>query len=160
VNADSTTHGGAEVGASAALARTAAGDLRLQLVYTWSRLRFDGDAVYGDNRLAGLPEHLLRAGLSFETPAGYSLEPHVEWVPSAYPIDHANTLDAPGYTLAGLRLGRRADSGWNVFVEGRNLGDRRWIATTGVIADARGRDQALFFPGDGRSWFVGGGYRF
>lgn len=160
VNADSTVHAGAELGASAALAHTPAGDLRLQLVYTWTRLRFDDDPVFGDKRLAGLSEHLLRAGLSFTMPSGWTAEPNVEWVPSDYPVDHANTLDAPGYTLAGLRLGRRADRGWSVFVEGRNLTDRRWIATTGVVADAAGRDQALFFPGDGRSWFVGGGYRF
>jgi iron complex outermembrane recepter protein len=160
VNAGSTTHDGAELGASAALAETAAGDLRLDLVYTWTRLRFDGDPVFGDNHLAGLPEHLLRAGLSFTTPGGWSVEPSVEWAPSDYFVDHANTLDAPGYTLANLRLGRRADAGWTLFVEGRNLTDRRWIATTGVVADARGRDQALFFPGDGRSWYLGGGYRF
>lgn len=160
VNAGSTTHAGAELGASAALAETAAGDLRLDLVYTWTRLRFDGDPAFGDNELAGLPEHLLRAGLSFTTGGGWYLEPNVEWVPEDFFVDHANTLAAPGYSLANLRLGRRADAGWTLFVEGRNLADRRFVATTGVLPDAGGRDQAVFFPGDGRAVFVGGGYKF
>jgi iron complex outermembrane receptor protein len=160
VNAGSTLHTGAELGASAAVARTARGDLRLQLVYTWSRLRFDADPVYGDNRLAGLPEHLLRAGLSFATAGGWYAEPSLEWVPEDYFVDHANTLAAPGYTLTNLRLGHRADRGWTLYLEGRNLTDRRWITTTGVLADARGQDQAVFFPGNGRSFYLGGGYKF
>ncbi|MCY1353734.1 hypothetical protein D9M68_460340 [compost metagenome] len=45
--------------------------------------------------------------------------------------------------------------GLGFFVEGRNLSDKTYVATTGVIADARGRDSAQFLPGDGRSLYVG-----
>jgi outer membrane receptor protein involved in Fe transport len=75
------------------------------------------------------------------------------------PYRAANTLFADPYTLFGLKLGYRSDRGLGGFVEGRNLGDRTYAATTGVIADARGRDSAQFLPGDGRSVFAGLDYR-
>jgi iron complex outermembrane receptor protein len=67
----------------------------------------------------------------------------------------ANTLFADGYTLWGFKAGLRVAKGFSFFVEGRNLGDRRYAATTGVIADARGQDSAQFWPGDGRSFYAG-----
>ena len=41
------------------------------------------------------------------------------------------------------------------FLEGRNLSDKTYVATTGVIADANGQDSAQFLPGDGRSFYAG-----
>jgi iron complex outermembrane receptor protein len=41
------------------------------------------------------------------------------------------------------------------FVEGRNLADKKYAATTGVIANAGGIDSRQFNPGLGRSVFVG-----
>ena len=41
------------------------------------------------------------------------------------------------------------------FLEGRNLSNKTYIATTGVIADANGQDSAQFLPGDGRSFYAG-----
>lgn len=155
-NADRTLHQGAEVGFELALAEHASGgSLVLRQAYTWSRFRFDGDAVYGDNQLAGFPEHYLRAELAWEHPSGFYGGPSVEWVPERYAVDHANTLFADSYTLLGLKIGYRTASGLTVFVEGRNLTDEVYAATTGVIADARGRDSAQFLPGDGRSIFIG-----
>lgn len=56
-------------------------------------------------------------------------------------------------------MGYRAESGWAGFVEGKNLTDEIYAATTGVVADARGRDSAQFLPGDSRSVFAGLEYR-
>jgi iron complex outermembrane receptor protein len=158
INADRTTHSGLEAGLSL-LFPTAGGDLRLRQTYTWSRFRFDGDPVYGDNQLAGLPEHYYRAELLYERESGVYGGPNLEWVADKYPVDHANTLFAEGYTVLGLKVGYRAKSGWAAFVEGKNLTDETYAATTGVIADARGRDAAQFLPGDGASFFGGLEYR-
>ena len=165
INAGSTTHEGAEVGFSAALGGSGgAAPFGLRFAYTWGRFRFDDDPTFGGNRLAGLPEHLLHAEVELRFAArrfgdggsdGWYLAPNVEWAPQEYPVDHANTLYADGYTTVGLKLGRRAAGGWSWFIEGRNLTDRRYAATTGVVADAAGADLALFFPGDGRSVYVG-----
>lgn len=156
VNAGRTLHSGAEVGIEARLFDgVAGGSLSLRQTYLWNRFVFHGHPVYGDNRLAGVPEHLLRAELAWRHPRGLYGAPHLEWAPGRSPVDHANTLFAEGYTLVGARLGYRTSRGISAFLEGRNLTDRTYAATTGVIADARGRDSAQFLPGDGASVFAG-----
>jgi iron complex outermembrane recepter protein len=57
--------------------------------------------------------------------------------------------------LVGVKVGRNEGAGLSWFVEGRNLADRTYAATTGVIADARGLDAAQFLPGDGRAVYAG-----
>lgn len=158
VNAGRTVHAGLEAGLSLRFPAPA-GELVVRQVYTWSRFRFDGDPVYGDNRLAGSPEHVVKAELSYERVSGFYGGPNVEWVPDRSPVDHANTLFADPYTLFGLKLGWRAPGGWAAFLEGKDLTDETYAATTGVIADARGRDSAQFLPGDGASVFAGLEYR-
>lgn len=153
-NADRTLRSGVEAGMEVRVGTA----LLLRQVYNWSRFRFDGDPVYGDNQLAGLPEHYYRAEVLYER-AGFYGGPNVEWVPEEYPVDQANTLFADPYTLLGFKLGYRSESGWAGFVEGKNLTDETYAATTGVIADAFGRDSAQFLPGDGASVFAGIEYR-
>jgi iron complex outermembrane receptor protein len=41
------------------------------------------------------------------------------------------------------------------FVEGRNLSNKTYAATTGVITSASGQDQAQFNPADGRAVYAG-----
>lgn len=158
INADRTVHSGAEVGFETRLGGSRS-PFVLRQVYNWSRFVFDGDPVFGDNQLAGIPEHFLRTELLWDSPSGFYGGPNVEWVPEDYPVDHANTLFADAYTVLGFKLGYRAGQGWAGFVEGKNLTDETYAATTGVIADARGRDSAQFLPGDGASVFAGIEYR-
>ena len=158
INAGRTVHAGLEAGFEARFGPATA-PLALRTAYTWSRFRFDGDPTFGDNQLAGLPEHLVRAELLWEHPRGLYGGPNVEWVPEGYPVDHANTLFADGFTALGAKLGWRSERGLAGFVEGKNLTDEVYAATTGVVADARGRDSAQFLPGDGASLFAGIEYR-
>lgn len=158
INAGRTLHQGAEIGLEARTARPRA-EILLRQTYNWSRFVFDGDPVFGDNTLAGIPEHFLRTELLVER-GGLYFGPNLEWVPSRYPVDHANTLFADPYTLWGAKIGYRTERGWGAFVEGKNLTGETYAATTGVIADARGQDSAQFLPGDGRSVFAGIDYRF
>ena len=154
INADRTLHSGVEAGFEARL-----GAWRLRQVYTWSRFRFDGDPAFGDNQLAGMPEHFLRTELLYESARGLYGGPNLEWVPDHYPVDHANTLFADDYAIVGLKLGYRGERGIGGFVEAKNLTDETYAATTGVVADARGRDAAQFLPGDGASIYAGVDYR-
>jgi iron complex outermembrane receptor protein len=157
INADRTVHAGAEIGLQARMARPW-GTVTARQVYNWSRFEFRDDPAFGDGVLAGMPEHFLRTELLFERGSYYG-GPNLEWVPDRYPVDHANTLFADPYTVLGLKLGYRGERGLGGFVEGRNLTDETYAATTGVIADARGRDSAQFLPGDGRSVFAGLDFR-
>ena len=76
------------------------------------------------------------------------------------PIDPATTLCADGYAVVGLRAGYRPAQGLAWFVDARNLTDETYAASTGVIADARGRDSAQFLPGDGIAVYGGIEWRF
>ena len=151
INAPKTVHQGLEL----------AGQAKLPYGFSWraayllNDFRFDGNASYGDNRLAGLPLHELRSELSW-THGGFYAGPNIEWVPVGGWVDHANMLSADGYTLLGFKLGGAINDGhWRWFIDARNLTDETYAATTGVIANAAGRDQRQFLPGDGRSVYLG-----
>lgn len=151
INADRTVHQGLELGLGWRLHPA----WLLSANYLYNDFRFDADPVYGNNRLAGIPRQQLRTQLRWSTDERLYLEPNLEWVPQGAYVDHANSYRAPGYTLLGLRVGGRIDGAWRWFLDARNLQDRRWIASTNVIADARGQDGRNFLPGDGRSFYVG-----
>ncbi|TQD48916.1 TonB-dependent receptor family protein [Marilutibacter aestuarii] len=151
VNADHTLHQGVELGLDWAFANR----WKLSANYLLNDFRFDHDPVYGDNTLAGVPRQQVRMALRWSPGPVFHVAPQVEWVPQDYYIDHANTFTAPGYALLGLKLGGDIGSGASWFVDARNLADRKWISTTGVIADAGGQDSAQFLPGDGRSVYAG-----
>jgi iron complex outermembrane recepter protein len=129
--------------------------LSLNQAYTWNDFRFSEDPVLGSNRIAGIPEYVYRAELLYEWLHGYYFGPSFEWVPADYPVDHANTLLAQAYAIVGLKAGYRRERGWAWFIEGKNLSDAHYVATTEVIADARGQDLPVFFAGDGIAAFAG-----
>ena len=161
VNADATTHAGVEFGAEIDLLGgnwdypASTQRLVLRTAWTYGRFRFEDDARYGDNVLAGLPPHLIRTELIWENGAGWYAGPTAEWVPQKTFIDFRNTVYSDPYAIAGFRLGRRQAPGLSWFIETRNLFDRRYVATTGVIEQANGLDQPQFLPGDGRSFYGG-----
>jgi iron complex outermembrane receptor protein len=151
VNAPRTTHDGLEAGAQVAITKS----LTWRSSYLWSRFRFDNNVSYGDNALPGIPEHFYRGELTWAPARGYFVTLNTEWSPRRYAVDMAHTLFADPYALFGLKVGRNEETGFSWFLEGRNLADRTYAATTGVIADARGLDAAQFLPGVGRAVYAG-----
>ncbi|HKQ83048.1 MAG TPA: TonB-dependent receptor [Steroidobacteraceae bacterium] len=151
VNAPRTVHRGIELG----LALQLAPEVSWRSSYLWNDFRFDDNATYGDNRLPGIPEHFYRGELSWSFLPTYAATLTGEWSPRRYAIDMANSWHADSYALVGVKLARTVSKGLSWFVEGRNLTDRNYAATTGVIADARGQDAAQFLPGDGRAVYAG-----
>ncbi|VVQ21484.1 Ferric aerobactin receptor [Pseudomonas fluorescens] len=149
VNADHTIHQGIELGGALTFDQFV---LRGQ--YLLNDFRFDDDKVYGDNRLAGIPQQFIKGEALWQLQGWYA-GPTFEWVPNHYNVDEAETLYADGYAIWGLKGGYRPAQGLGFFVEGRNLSDKTFASTTGVIADAKGQDSAQFLPGDGRSLFFG-----
>ncbi len=116
--------------------------------------RFQNDPAYGDNRIAGIPALTYRAELRYEDPCGFYCGPNLEAAARSW-VDHANTLDADPYLVLGFRAGYRNAKGFSFFAEGRNLTNRRYATTTGVIANARGLDAAQFSPAERASFFCG-----
>ncbi|TLD69156.1 TonB-dependent receptor [Phragmitibacter flavus] len=127
--------------------------------YLWSRFSYDGDQEFGDNRLPGIPEHYYRVELLYTHPCGFYAGPNLEWTFDDYFVDSANTLKSDAYALLGFKIGYRTKKGVSFFVEGRNLTDETYAATTSVVSRAN-PGSAVFLPGDGRSWFVGLEYKF
>lgn len=159
INLDRTVHRGIEAGASWRFAEDALAGVRpgaafvLRSAYTLSDFRFDGDPRWENKQLPGVPRHLLRTELLYRDAAGFFAGPNLEWVPQASFVDNANSMKTESYALLGLRVGREGER-WSVFVEARNLANRRYIASASTTDQAR-PDLALFEPGNGRSVHAG-----
>lgn len=163
-NLDRTVHQGLEAGLHWTALRGVftrgqqADSLRINAAYTYSDFHFSGDRQWGSRRIPGVPRHLLRAEAVYHHPSGFYIGPNLEWVPQAYFADNANTLRTQAYALLGLRAGWEHGS-YSFYLEGRNLGNRKYIASTS-ITDRAGADWALFEPGTGRALFAGLQVRF
>lgn len=158
LNADKTRHQGVEIGLAGPFANNAIsqGDsLQWTLAYTLGRFRFNNDPVYGSAAIPGIPEEYVRAKLDYKHPAGWSVSPNIEYVPQGYFVDLANTFASDPYVLLGLNLSYKASETLRFFVDGRNLTDKTYAATTSVTVNANGADSAQFAPGEGRSVYAG-----
>jgi len=155
VNAPRTVHRGLELGAQIALTDT----LSWRSAYLYSDFRFDDHPVYADNTLPGIPRHFYRGELTLTPRESWFVTLTSEWSPDRVAVDMANSLFADSYATWGAKLGRTVEDGFSFFIEGRNLSDRTYAASTGVIPDARGLDAAQFLPGDGRSVYAGVSWR-
>jgi iron complex outermembrane receptor protein len=134
--------------------------LWLNLAYTFSDFRFDNDPLYGNSELPGAPRHFLRAELLYKHPSGVYFGPNVEWVPQAYFVDSANTLDTEPYVLWGFKAGYNPEkSSFSAYIDARNLADTPYIASTGITNVANPAVTNLFEPGTGRAVYAGVKYK-
>lgn len=163
VNLNNTIHQGVEAGANwnfyqglwVKTPNVPQDGLWLNFAYTYSDFYFDNDPVWGNNQLPGIPRHYLRAELLYKHPNGFYAGPNVEWVPTAYYVDDANTLNTSPYALLNFKMGyERPDGRFSVYLDARNLLDVAYIASVSVTGYAS-PNQALFEPGNGRAVYVG-----
>ena len=101
---------------------------------------------------AGFSRCYVRAELLYKHPNGFYAGPNVEWVPQAYVVDNANSVKTAPYALLNFRVGYDRTDGWSAYLEGRNLFDKKYIASTS-IAETANAASALFEPGTGRAVF-------
>jgi iron complex outermembrane receptor protein len=148
-NASRTVHAGLEFGMTARL--PAGFEWRHSLLV--NEFRFDDDDDFGDNRLAGVPPLFMRGELLYRN-RGFYIGPTFE-ASRRYAVDFAETLYAGSYAIIGLKMGQQINEQLSWFVEARNLADRKYVATSGVVRDQKGLDGALFLPGDGRALYAG-----
>ena len=157
-NAGTTILQGVELGASIDLARGAfAADDRLVLRQLWnySHFHFQNDRRYGNNSLAGIPEHVFRTTLSYTHPSGFYIAPSLDIVPTCAFVDYANTQRVPNYILLGLQAGIDFANGLSVYMDARNLTDKRDISDFGPVTRYSASGTQTFYPGDGRSVYFG-----
>ncbi len=153
-NADKTRRWGIEASADARLATPGwqAGDsLIADARWTFTDARFADDPVFGNRRLPILPPHVIGLGLAYAAPHGMTGAIFATIVPEGGFADYAGTLQADGYATIGARAAWKLKT-VTLFVEGRNLTDKRYAST--VIAaqnNLGGVDSSTFAPGEGRA---------
>ncbi len=156
INAGKTIHRGLEFGLTARLPYS----LQWRSSLLINDFKLDNDPTFGSNRLPGIQRSLLRAELVYrgsDVLENFYIGPTIEWSPQRYNVDFAETLYADSYFLWGMKAGQKINQHWSWFIEGRNLANQKYAATTGVVADAARAftSQAQFFPGDGRTAYLG-----
>ncbi|MEQ8281771.1 MAG: TonB-dependent receptor [Parvibaculum sp.] len=160
-NAGDTIHQGVEasltfdVASATGLTLADGARLLLEQAYTYSDFAFDGDPVYGSNKLAGMPPHVYAAALRYRSGSGWDVAPKLEWVPDGGYVDYANRMEAPGYATVGLDGGIDIMPGTRLFFDARNLTGKRYVSTYNTITDAALAPANVFYPGEGRSFFAG-----
>ena len=120
-----------------------------------NNFKLDNDPTFGNNRLPGIQRSILRGELMYRQ-NGFYAGPTIELSPQRYNVDFAETLHADSYTLLGFKVGQKVNNNWSWFLEGRNLTDKNYAASTSVLKAANiTRSNAAFLPGDGRSVYTG-----
>lgn len=158
-NGDRTIHQGLEFGLDlrpfkAALDANGQA-LRLSAAYTFNDFSFDGDAVYGDNQLAGVPRHVLIAEARFDQVDAFYLSTTLRWIPDGPWADYANTERAPGYETVQITAGVTLTDGIELFGSVENLFDTVFISNVTTNANQRLTNEAIYTPGQGRAVFGG-----
>jgi iron complex outermembrane receptor protein len=158
-NGDRTIHQGLEFGLDvrpfkAALEKNGQA-LRLSAAYTFNDFSFDGDAVYGDNQLAGVPRHVLIAEARFDQVEKFYLSTTLRWIPDGPWADYANTERAPGYETVQITAGVTLTEGIELFGSVENLFDTAFISNVTTNANQRRTNEAIYTPGQGRAFFGG-----
>jgi len=153
-NADKTIHRGLELGLTARLPLS----LESRSSFLINDFKLDGDATFANNRLPGIQRSLLRSELLYRGNHllhGFYFGPTIEWSPERYNVDFAETVYADNYFLWGLKAGQKVNAHWSWLLEGRNLANQKYAASTGISRNLNGADSATFLPGDGRTAYMG-----
>jgi iron complex outermembrane recepter protein len=156
-NAPRTQLQGLEFAGSVDLAQNLTGNndrLTFRQVWTWSDFRFANDPTYGNNTLPLVPRHVLRSALSYQHPS-FTITPAIDIVPEGAFVDYRNTFRVPGYWLLGVTASARLPNGGELFVDLRNILDKRYISDLGPVVLYNPATTATFYPGTGRSIYGG-----
>ena len=149
VNAERTIHQGVE--AAVSVKPLAWATVRLNALY--NDFKLDDDASFGNNRIPGVPDVLVRS--EWRADIGQHFVALTTETASKTFIDFANSYSADSYAIFGVKAGGALLPTLSWFAEARNLADEKYASSSGVIRNAGGRDQAQFLPGDGRSVYAG-----
>ncbi|WP_395738205.1 TonB-dependent receptor family protein [Prosthecobacter sp.] len=159
VNAGKTIHQGIEFGLNVDLLRNVAVSsdrLVLNQNLLWNDFRFSKSAAYGDRLMPGFAPVYYRAQMLYQHPSGFYAGPTLEWSPFSYAADLARSTFADPYALLGMKFGYRTKRGLSFYVEARNLTNEIYSPTVNVVTNATTPgSNAVFLPGDGRSFYGG-----
>lgn len=152
-NVDDTIHAGVEALISASFALgDSAHRIEPLLSMTYNDFTFDNDPEYGNNQLPVAPTFFIRGEVMYRHGNGFFVGPTFDIVDDRYG-DFANNKEIDGYELLGLRTGVARDS-WEVYLEGRNLTDKAYVANVNV-SDNEAVNPVRIQAGEPRSVYAG-----
>ena len=151
-NIDNTTHAGVEALVGSSFAVGGPHRIEPRVSFTLNRFHFDDDPAWGQNRLPAAPTYAVRGEVLYRHSGGFYAGPTFDFIGERY-ADFANSYTVAGYGLMGLRAGLSARR-WELFGEVRNLFDKDYIATLGVL-NVAGSDARVLYPGAPLSAYTG-----
>ncbi|MCC6164843.1 MAG: TonB-dependent receptor [Acidobacteria bacterium] len=151
-NIDRTVHAGIEALGSVSMPVGDRHRIDPLVSLTINRFRFDGDPIYGDNRLPAAPRYAARGEIIYRHAGGFYAGPTFDLV-GQRTADFASTYGVDAYGLMGVRAGLSSRR-WELFGEVRNVFDRHYVATLGVL-NVAGADARVLYPGSPRAAHVG-----
>lgn len=152
VNAERTRHYGVESSLQYLLLQKGGVSVHWWGNYYRTWASFDGDPVYEDRRLGGVPPHQGASGVRAEFARGWFVAPGLEWRSGRTYVDHANTFDYGGMVHWSLVAGIQNFHGWAFEIGIKNILDKKQIANTAGVLDQApmGADTVIFLPASPR----------
>ena len=140
---------------------TNSGDkILLRATYTLNDFRFINDKTYGNKSIPGAPKHYVRGELRYENPQGFYFTPNVEISPQGFFIDAQNKVKSSNYWVLGINTGFDFDKHLSVYLNAKNLLDKKYAPTADVLASTTAVDPQVYYPANARSFFAGLKYKF
>lgn len=176
LNATPTIHEGVELGIGLVLAQGILEDskerpkdrLVYQMALNWSDFHFVNDPVYHENHLPTVPEIYYQSYIRYEHPSGLYTGPTFT-IADGYWADLANTSRQPGYVVWGWQFGYAREKGPSIYLELRNLLDKRYAWAPMAVPDASAIARSsgvpigevpIYYPADGRAIYAGIAWNF
>jgi len=157
INVPNTIHQGIEFGGQAFVNN----HLEVKTALLYSDFKFDGNEIYRNNKMPGFAPVLLRAEMLYHSgpedknsyPNFYA-GPKIEYASRA-PMDNTNSLYNDPFTIFGFKAGQNINQTWSWFLDVRNIADKKYAATTNISSNYSGTGGQAYYPGDGRSAYMG-----
>ena len=136
----------------------------LQQTYSYSDFHYADDALYGQNKLPGVPPHYYQAELRYQHPSGFYAGVNTQ-IATAYNVDYAATVATDDYALLGFDVGYApAKKGWEAHINFNNVTNEHYATAISPVynlgGNANSTSAAALNPGDGFGIFGGASYSF
>ncbi len=157
INVPNTIHQGIEFAGQAFVNN----HLEVKTALLYSDFKFDDNEIYRNNKMPGFAPVLLRAEMLYHSGSddrnsypNFYAGPKIEYASRA-PMDNTNSLYNDPFTIFGFKAGQNIDKTWSWFLDVRNIADKKYAATTNISSNYSGSGGAAYYPGDGRSAYMG-----
>ncbi|NNE42184.1 MAG: TonB-dependent receptor [Marinicaulis sp.] len=163
VNTDQTRHQGVELGLDVnLLAGRDGASLWLRNAYALNNFTFidSGGLGVDDNRLAGVPTHLYRGELRYDSNGDWYVGVNGSIAGGEFYADHENVVSVPTYAVFGVTAGFALNDQIEVFAVGENITDQDYVAGVTPVLSQTTSGGRIYTPGNPATIYGGLKYKF